>query len=241
MPSSTVTLKSGYLKQVIGQALSRYLSARRTRLSIERFRTFAAVGCDLHIEGVAQLRNESGEPGAIQIGKKFRICNGSIAVKNNAHLKIGDYCVLQDRAAIAVAESVSIGNFVGIAGGSLISDNNTHAIGIESWVRHRITVAPGGPGYPGLGNGWELSESAPVVIEDGVWVGGSSTISKGVRIGEGSIVARGSVVTKDVPPYSIVGGNPARVLKELSRPDQSIEAIAARIFEELGIPNELIR
>lgn len=52
-----------------------------------------------------------------------------------------------------------------------------------------------------------------VIIEDGVWVGCNVTILKGVHIGKGSVIAAGSIVTKDVPPYSIVGGNPAKVIK----------------------------
>lgn len=51
------------------------------------------------------------------------------------------------------------------------------------------------------------------VIEDDVWVGQSVCIKSGIRIGRGAIVAFGSIVTKDVPPYAIVGGNPARIIK----------------------------
>ncbi|MBI4644542.1 MAG: acyltransferase [Deltaproteobacteria bacterium] len=55
--------------------------------------------------------------------------------------------------------------------------------------------------------------SEKVVIEDDVWVGGKSLVLPGVRIGRGSIIAASSVVTKDIPPYAIAGGVPAKVLK----------------------------
>jgi acetyltransferase-like isoleucine patch superfamily enzyme len=55
----------------------------------------------------------------------------------------------------------------------------------------------------------------PVKINDRVWIGFNSIILKGVTIGEGGIVGAGSVVTKDVPPYTIVAGNPARVIREI--------------------------
>ncbi|MDQ7799461.1 MAG: DapH/DapD/GlmU-related protein [Candidatus Edwardsbacteria bacterium] len=51
------------------------------------------------------------------------------------------------------------------------------------------------------------------VIEDDVWIGAQAIILPGVRIGRGAIVAAGAVVTKDVEPYAIVGGNPARLIK----------------------------
>jgi acetyltransferase-like isoleucine patch superfamily enzyme len=51
------------------------------------------------------------------------------------------------------------------------------------------------------------------VIEDDVWVAGRATITAGVRIGTGSVIAAGSVVTGDVPPWSVVGGIPARIIK----------------------------
>lgn len=57
------------------------------------------------------------------------------------------------------------------------------------------------------------TEVRPIVIEDDVWIGSRSLIMKGVRIGHGAIIAAGSVVTKDVPPYEIWGGNPAHFLK----------------------------
>jgi acetyltransferase-like isoleucine patch superfamily enzyme len=58
------------------------------------------------------------------------------------------------------------------------------------------------------------------VVEDDVWIGHGAIILQGVRIGEGSVVAAGSVVTKDVPPYSIMAGNPACRVRERYDPDQ---------------------
>lgn len=52
-----------------------------------------------------------------------------------------------------------------------------------------------------------------IVVEDDVWIGENAIISSGVKIGQGAIVAAGAVVTKDVEPYAIVGGNPAKIIK----------------------------
>jgi maltose O-acetyltransferase len=56
-------------------------------------------------------------------------------------------------------------------------------------------------------------EDRPIVIEDDVWVGAGAIILPGVRIGTGSVVGAGSVVTKDVPPWTVVAGNPARAVR----------------------------
>lgn len=63
----------------------------------------------------------------------------------------------------------------------------------------------------------------PVVIEDDVWVGAHVTILKGVVLGRGSVVAAGSVVTKSFPPYSVIGGVPARLLKQRFTPEEQVE------------------
>lgn len=62
---------------------------------------------------------------------------------------------------------------------------------------------------------WKYADHKPVVIGDNVWIGEYAAILKGVTIGRGSIVASHSVVTKNVPEYVIVAGNPARVVKKL--------------------------
>lgn len=64
--------------------------------------------------------------------------------------------------------------------------------------------------------GFRPGKSKGIVVEDNVWIGACAIILPGVRIGKGSVVAAGAVITKDVPPYSVVAGIPARVIKETS-------------------------
>lgn len=64
--------------------------------------------------------------------------------------------------------------------------------------------------------GGGVSLSAPITIEDGCWIGASVTILPGVRIGKGCVIAAGAVVTHDVEDNTLVGGVPAKVIKELS-------------------------
>lgn len=84
-------------------------------------------------------------------------------------------------------------------------------IGAGAKISHDVTIMDGDGHYIEY-DGYKPVK--PIVIENHVWIGTKAIILKGVTIGEGAIVAAGSVVTKNVPPYSLVAGNPAKVIKE---------------------------
>jgi acetyltransferase-like isoleucine patch superfamily enzyme len=67
-----------------------------------------------------------------------------------------------------------------------------------------------------------------IVVEDDVWIGAGAIITDGVRIGKGSVVAAGAVVTKDVPPYTVVGGIPARVIKQID--GQELQSTDKKVY-----------
>lgn len=71
----------------------------------------------------------------------------------------------------------------------------------------------------------QLVRTAPIVIEDECWIGANAVITAGVTIGKHAIVAAGAVVTRDVPPYSIAAGNPARVIKQYNAATQQWERV----------------
>jgi maltose O-acetyltransferase len=102
-----------------------------------------------------------------------------------------------------------------ISNNVIIRDNNSHPVQPQK----RIELCKSG--FNSNLWEWEHSISKPIRIYDNVWIGERVIIYKGVEIGEGSIVAGGSVVVKSVPEYTIVAGNPAKVVKYLLRPDSS--------------------
>ena len=178
----------------------------------------AQIGAMFKLGGVeAKIYNESRFSDRVIIGHHCYM-HGKIFCKDTANINIGNYVTVENNVRIQSLERITVGNYVIIAGNSVIIDNNTHSVFPDERVKHSLRVSPTGSGYPGLGNGWELSESKPVSIADVVWIGQNCAILKGVTVGEGSIVARHSVVTKDVPPYTIVAGNPAKVVKEIKKP-----------------------
>ena len=113
-----------------------------------------------------------------------------------ARLHIGAGTEIGDRTIINVSQSVEIGARCSIAWDCDIGDSDFH----------QIIMA----------DGWKPLITKPVVIEDDVWIGGHSLILKGVTIGHHSVVAAGSVVRHAMPPYSLVAGNPARRIGQLS-------------------------
>ena len=66
----------------------------------------------------------------------------------------------------------------------------------------------------------DLEYGRPVVIEDNVWIGGNVVILPGVTIGEGAVIAAGSVVNRDIPPRVVAGGHPCRVIRSLTEADR---------------------
>lgn len=111
--------------------------------------------------------------------------------------------------------SVSIGNDVLISWGCDILDHDSHSLDF-AFRKNDVT-----DWYHGRKD-WSHVKNAPVNIGDKVWIGLRCIILKGVSIGEGAVVAAGSLVVRDVPPWTLVGGNPARVLRELpQRPSET--------------------
>lgn len=101
-------------------------------------------------------------------------------------------------------ESLVIGSYCSIASFVEIMLGGNHNYSVASTYPFHVWM---------LGDSVEANSKGPIVIDDDVWIGQSSMIMSGVHIGQGSIVGARSVVTKDVPPYAIVGGNPAKVIK----------------------------
>lgn len=168
------------------------------------------------IEFGARIINENKDKHTIRLGHHNTL-SGLLRTSEKGRIQIGSYCAIRSGTYLGAANLIKIGNFVGIAQHTHIFDNNNHPISPKQRILHRIRVAPEGEDYASLGAQWEKADSAPIIIEDNVWIGMYCFIGKGVTIGEGSIVARQSVVTKDVPPFTVVAGNPAREVKKLEK------------------------
>lgn len=107
-------------------------------------------------------------------------------------------------------ERLRIGNYCSIAPNVMFVLSSDHPYKGLSTYPFKVMI---------LGHEFEAVSKGDIIIKDDVWIGLNSIILSGVTIGQGAVVAAGSVVTKDVPPYAIVGGNPAKVIKYRFEPE----------------------
>ena len=130
------------------------------------------------------LKDYSNYKNVIAGKNSYGIIDVLIHSKESHKLYIGNYCSIAPNVLFIVA-----------------SDHNYKTI---STYPFKVWIA---------GDDAEALSKGDIIVKDDVWIGANSTILSGITINQGAIVAAGSVVTKDVPPYAIVGGNPAKIIK----------------------------
>jgi acetyltransferase-like isoleucine patch superfamily enzyme len=145
----------------------------------------------------------------LRVGRNATLEGVHFAVGAKGSIEIGDWCYLTNVVLLCECE-LKIGNYVRIGWNVHIADTDFHPIDPHLRRQDAIACSPQADGRPR-----PVIDSAPVVIEDDVWIGPQATVLKGVRIGAGAFVEPGSVVTRDVPPRARVMGNPARVIGEV--------------------------
>lgn len=143
------------------------------------------------------------------------IVNGTFVFETEKGLiSIGDRSIIGGSSLMCIDE-IEIGSDVMISWGCTFIDNNSHSL-ISEDRKDDILDWKKGIEEDKIGHfkNWEKVKHCKISIENKAWIGFNSIILQGVTIGEGAIVGAGSVVRKDVAPYSIVIGNPAKVIKQ---------------------------
>ena len=142
----------------------------------------------------------------IYVGEESQISGSLLFDRDNSLISIGNRVFMN--GYIICAQHVELGDDILIAWGVTIVDHDSHSISFSKRAKDVLEWRKGK-------KDWTHVNIKPVKICDKVWIGFNSMILKGVIVGEGAIIGSGSVVTKDVPSWTIVGGNPAKIIREI--------------------------
>ena len=152
------------------------------------------------INSAAGNRLVVGQQSIVLANIRFEDVGGSV--------RIGDRCFI-GKSDLVCYRSIDIRDDVIMSWGITITDHDSHSL---DWQHRKDDVLEWHSGR----KDWSRVANAPVVIESKVWIGFNVNILKGVTIGEGAVVGAGSVVTRNVAPFSVVAGNPARLIRTLT-------------------------
>ena len=161
-----------------------------------------SVGTHLRAERLPYMRGQ----GKIRIGNHVNLSGRSCFyfihnLSQEPSIEIGDRTFVGNGCTFSAGQRIQVGSDCLISALVRIHDNDGHPLDMQRRLNHEP-----------IGD----AEVAPVVIGDNVWVGAGATILKGVSVGDGSVIGTGAVVTADVPPGTVVAGNPGKVVKTLS-------------------------
>jgi acetyltransferase-like isoleucine patch superfamily enzyme len=166
---------------------------------------YLGAGCVLERTRETFAHYRSTQDPGLRLGERVRVFQGTtFSVEADGSVEIGEGSILAG-AIFMCAEAITLGRCVVASYNVTITDCDFHPLDPHLRRRDAIAIAPEGDSSrrPQLA-------TAPVVVEDGAWIGIGAMTLKGVRIGRGARVNAGAVVTRDVPPGVTVAGNPAK-------------------------------
>lgn len=188
--------------------LNRIIQYLRNKRKIKMFKNLATLKGSNYIFGRGAYVSllDGSVFSDVVIEDHVEIC-GALMSQNHGKIYVGEYTWIGNQSVIESVNRVEIGNNTIISTNVFITDNNNHPISPE-FRRYYSFTKDGDDSKK-----WKHSSNAPVIIGENCWIGRNSRIQKGVTIGNNSIVAANSVVTKSVPENCIVGGNPAGIIR----------------------------
>lgn len=194
------------------RGLDRFAGAIQTQAA----REVAVMAKNSRLTRTGRIDNIGGQKNLITIGEMTVIRGHLQTFAHDGRIRIGSWCFIGEGSHIWSAAEVLIGDRVLISHQVDVIDTSSHPI--DARARFIQTKAILTRGHLRLDPGLV---SLPINIGDDAWINYGASILPGVTIGEGAIIGAASVVTKDVPPYAIVAGNPARIVRQLEANERS--------------------
>ena len=164
------------------------------------------VGKDSEVNGTVEIRKKGGE---VHIGAGSLIAGYIATETEKSRIDIGNNVFIAGGTTIDCVTSISIEDDVLISYQCIIQDSDNHS------TRYSLRKNDNAHWKKNQYHDWDVTPKGPVKLSKGSWLGARAIILKGVTVGEGAVVGAGSVVTKDVAPWTIVAGNPARVIRSI--------------------------
>lgn len=191
----------------------------------EKSRVYASFSKDFLIgifrlfNGIFRLRN-------CKVGE-FVTVRGNLRVEGAGNIFIGNHCRIWSHMGITQlyagrGATLVFGDNTFVNTGSIISSSHKIVIGKNGQIANQVIIMDGD--FHGVDDRDGSVKTQSIIIEDDVWLATRSMVLKGVRIGKGATVAAWAVVTKDVPPYTLVGGVPAKAIRKITVQESELVA-----------------
>ena len=180
-------------------------------------RKFAKLG-----KGCRFLGRDLTVEGHVELGDFCRVRDDvKLRANDGAKIVIGSRCLISWNVIVECGELIEIHDMVGLGEYARVRDGTHLIYGTEANWRYV-------PNY-----------YTPVVIEEGAWIGCGAYVSKGVRVGKGAVIGVGAMVTKDVPPFEVWVGAPARFLRHRTRDlPEELQKLADELIAKYGLKDD---
>lgn len=167
-------------------------------------------GANTVVTGLIEFRRS----GSVAIGTDCTMGGNIYINTEKAAVRIGDNVSIGGGTILESAVGITLHNDVLVSYQCILQDSNNHSLRLSERIHDNINWNRHGR------HDWSIPVSAPVVIGRGCWIGARAIILKGVQLGEGCIVGAGAVVTKSFPAWSVIGGNPAKLIRTLGEDER---------------------
>jgi acetyltransferase-like isoleucine patch superfamily enzyme len=203
-----ILLKTGLIQR-LGNYLIQYQREKQREEMLGLLKRDAVIDETCIIQREVIISNHAADRTKIRVGA-YSMIDGALfsVLKYGGEIQVGKHCFIGPGTRIWSAKKISIGDRVLISHNVNIHDNISHPL--DSKQRHEDYEYVWKHGHQAKVDYREKE----IIIEDDVWIGFNAIIMKGVRIGKGSVIGAGTIITKDIPEFSIVVGNPARIISQ---------------------------